>query len=349
MNGCSISTPVDRALKVRTIQAQFPNKFFFQTSDFLIDSDGFDLNQIPRSGIRVLPYNYFQIGTEVFRGGPRDFMTNRLTENSVVKTVASFDLESEDFLNPRPWIWSIIQRPEWVDVKLIPADPVITEQQKLELLRKRYPTSRFKVISEHGYKHAYRKCGCMNEDTEVISFIHETYQLGTTVLKGTNLAREWKQFNFELILQNSGITPPITAVWICERFSLYSETDYLIPEAWGWIGTKKLQGTIEDLLNRNLTDQQISDYLSQINNLVDRLHDQFNIFHNDLHVGNILYDGSPETNDVRLYLIDFEAATDAKTTYSRSSRENDINFLTQSLYEQNRIDYNYANKTFKRV
>ena len=121
MNGCSILTPVDRALKVRTIQAQFPNEFFFQTSDYLINGAKLITPASQLQHFYDLTYRLTN-GNEklLIKGGPSDYMKpeieayRRLSGTDItpslreIITTEAFNLEATNFLIPQSWTWIIL-------------------------------------------------------------------------------------------------------------------------------------------------------------------------------------------------------------------------------------------------
>ena len=119
------------------------------------------------------------------------------------------------------------------------------------------------------------------------------------------------EIDFYKLLKDTEITPPFDIG--CDR----CDGRYLI--------TTKYPMTLEDYMEANsiksLADMEIS-MIEKIRRVISKLHN-LNIFHGDLHGGNIVID--PKTGDIRI--IDFESSR-------KIDEKTDWNSLAQSYFKQ---------------
>lgn len=409
---CSIPKN-SRAQRIREIQTRYPDKYFFETSDYLIDG-GYLIT--PRSTIQDWSNSgLYRLDQSLIQGGPSTFVEPVLPIcaklNLVTVELQSFNLETEDFLTAVRWTWILYPMVDYTlhdlirqdksakDIKLnlisqtlkdldsegishnnlatnkigfigdqcvilnwldgtmtesannlaafqqllanyhlndnLKPGPVgLTNEQKLAQLRRRYPGSRFEAIRDR----VFRNCG-----EDFITSLVPTGGLSTYrwtdnyFVKGEILGDYFRaEINDNLALQNSGLIPPVVDVIVCESFELAPYIiNYLAPQPYGWLINRAMDGTVVELMNANPPIEVVAGYASQMRNLLERLHHEYRMTHEDFKFGNVVYQRTD--GGVRLYLIDLDGSDEYE-----GGQSNDISQLYSSLADYGYI-YDYAN------
>lgn len=212
-----------------------------------------------------------------------------------------------------------------------------TYQERLAWLTRRYPTSKFYTPGPRNFdQNAYRNCGCI--DGPIQDFQQNTKIIGNKILKGIEIyspkSDDLEELNINLSLKDSGITPPGTEVWLCEKFTL-NNPNFAVPHKYGWLVNQRLDGTLEQIFKTEPrpTQAQIDQYLAQVYSLLDRLHG-YGLVHPDFHSANILYDRVDKNrpiapDNVRLYFIDI----DTWVPYNEENKLYDREILDQVMEE----------------